>query len=374
VCFPRRLRYGHPVNLGRGAKAVVLVAALVGVGAGIKLSAPVLVPFLLAMFIATVTAPLALWMVDRGVPRVLAVILTVLIDLGALAGFAALVGTSFNAFYAQLPQYQRQLAQLIQEAYAWAATYGVQVQEPFSMWGDPREILSLITSLLGSIANIVSNLVLVLLIVVFMLFEATGIREKLARVLVPESLARIRGAAREVNKYLLVKTGTSLATGILAGVWCAVWDVDLPLLWGLLAFVLNYIPTVGSIIASIPPILLATLQFGPGRALAVLTGYLVINFTIGNFLEPRIFGRALGMSPLFIFLSIVLWGWLLGPVGALLSVPLTMTLKIFLANTEDGHWLSVLLEPTRQFKDADGVATQGAPKVGHAGAADSSTP
>jgi AI-2 transport protein TqsA len=366
------LRYGRGVSFGRGAKAVVLVAALVAVGAGIKLASPVLVPFLLAMFIAVVTAPLALWLADRGVPRVLAVIITVLVDLGALGAFGALVGTSFNALYVQLPKYQRQLTELIQEGYTWLATYGVQVQEP--LWGDPRELLALVTSLLGSLANILSNLVLVLLIVVFMLFEATGIREKLARVLVPDSLSRIQGAAREVNKYLLVKTGTSLATGILAGVWCYAWDVDLPLLWGLLAFLLNYIPTVGSIIASFPPILLALLQFGPGRALVVLAGYLVINFTIGNFLEPRIFGRALGMSPLFIFLSIVLWGWLLGPVGALLSVPLTMTLKIFLANTEDGHWISVLLEPARTFKREGLLEARNKPDVGHAGAADSSTP
>jgi AI-2 transport protein TqsA len=367
------VRYGQGVTLGRGAKAVVLVAAVVAVCAGIKLAAPVLIPFLLAMFIATVTAPLALWLSDRGVPRALAVICAVLLDLGALAGFAAMVGTSFSAFYAQLPQYQRQLAELIQQGYSWLASYGMEMPEPFTVWGDPRQLFAVVTVLLGSVANIASNLVLVLLIVVFMLFEATGIREKLARVLVPESLERIRGAAREVNKYLLVKTGTSLATGILVGVWCAVWGVDLPILWGLLAFLLNYVPTVGSIIASVPPFLLALLQLGVGPAMGVMGGYIVVNFSIGNFLEPRILGRALGMSPLFIFLSIVFWGWLLGPVGALLSVPLTMTLKIFLANTEDGHWIAVLLEPVRPHRRAAARRSQGTAELG-AGAADSSTP
>lgn len=353
-----------------------MLAAVVGVCAGIKLAAPVLIPFLLALFIATVTAPLALWLAAHGVPRVLAVIVAVMLDLGAVAGFAALVGTSVSAFYEQLPVYQRELARLIERTYVWLASYGVTVPpRPFDVWGDPRQLMSLITALIGGIASAVSNLVLVLLIVVFMLFEATGLREKLARILLPGSLGRVAGAAREVNKYLLVKTATSLATGILVGVWCAVWKVDLPLLWGLLAFLLNYIPNVGSIIAAIPPTLLAILQHGLGPSMAVAAGYLVVNFTIGNILEPRILGRALGMSPLVVFLSIVFWGWLLGPVGALLSVPLTMTLKIFLANTEDGHWIAVLLEPVRTVvrspvAPADGAASE----VGHASTADSSTP
>lgn len=370
------MRYCPAVNLGRGAKVVILLAAVVGVCAGVKLAAPVLIPFLLAMFIATVTAPLVLWLADHGVPRVLAVLVALMLDLGAVAGFAALVGTSVTAFYEQLPHYQQQLARLVEQVYVWMASYGFQMPtRPFNVWGDPRQLMSLVTALIGGIASVVSNLVLVLLIVVFMLFEATGAREKLSRILLRESLDRVAGAAREVNKYLLVKTATSLATGILAGVWCAVWDVDLPLLWGLLAFLLNFIPTVGSIIAAVPPMLLGLLQHGLGPSMAVAAGYLVVNFTIGNFLEPRILGRALGLSPLVVFLSIVFWGWLLGPVGALLSVPLTMTLKIFLANTEDGHWIAVLLEPVRpKRRPLTAPAAGQPPGVSHASTADSSTP
>lgn len=372
------MRYFRGVNLGRGGKAVVLVAAVVGVCAGIKLAAPILVPVLLAAFIATVTAPLALWLSKHGVPRVLGVLIAVLLDLGFVAGFAALVGTSFNAFYEQLPQYQQRLGQMVEHAYVWMASYGLEVPaQPLNVWADTRQIMSVVTSLLGSIASVLSNLVLVLLIVVFMLFEAMGLRDKLARVLVSESMGRVAGAAREVNKYLLVKTATSLATGILVGVWCAVWKVDLPLLWGLLAFLLNYIPTIGSIIAAVPPMLLALLQHGLGTSFAVGAGFLVVNFAVGNFLEPRILGRALGMSPLVVFLSIVFWGWLLGPVGALLSVPLTMTVKVFLANTEDGHWVAVMLEPVRPAKRppiaAAGERTSSS-SVAPASPADSSTP
>lgn len=372
------MRYGFAVNLGRGAKVVVLLAAVVGVCAGVKLAAPVLIPCLLALFVTTVTAPLALWLAQRGVPRSLAVIVAILLDLGAVAGFVALVATSVTSFYQKLPQYQQQLTNLFQQTYVWLASYGIDVPtRPFNFLGDPRQLVSVITTLIGSIASAATYVLLVLLIVVFMLFETVGLRAKLARVLTQESLARVAGAAREVNKYLLVKTATSLATGILVGIWCVVWHVDLPLLWGLLAFLLNFIPNVGSIIAAIPPVLLALLDEGLAPAMAVAAGFLGVNFTIGNIIEPRVMGRALGMSSLVVFLSIVFWGWLLGPVGALLSVPLTMVLKIFLANTEDGHWIAVMLEPVHPTRHPPLAPADPAPaNVGPAAGAraDSSTP
>ena len=183
------------------------------------------------------------------------------------------------------------------------------------------------------------------LIVAFMLYEATGLREKLSRIATPNQIQELSAAAREVNTYLVAKTVLSLLTGVLVFVWCWWRDVDVPLLWGLLAYLLNYIPTVGQIIAAVPAIALAWLQLGPGEALVVAAGFGAINLAIGA-VEPRVMGDALGLSALVVLVSMVVWGWLLGPVGALVSAPLTMVIKHTLAHSEQLRWMAELLGPT----------------------------
>jgi predicted PurR-regulated permease PerM len=146
-----------------------------------------------------------------------------------------------------------------------------------------------------------------------------------------------------VNHYLFIKTWISLLTGLVAGVLCWAIGVDFPLLWGLLAFLLDYVPNIGSIIAAVPPVLLALVQLGPGQALAVLVGYLIINNVLGNFVEPRFMGEGLGLSSFAVLLSLVFWGWVLGPVGMLLSIPLTMAVKIAMEEQPNMRWISLLL-------------------------------
>jgi len=147
----------------------------------------------------------------------------------------------------------------------------------------------------------------------------------------------------EIQRYLMIKTAVSLATGILVGAGMLALGVDYPLLWGLTAFVFNYVPSVGSIIASVPPILLTLIDNGIGQALLVMVVYLAVNVTLGNFVEPHLMGRRFGISTLVVILSLIFWGWLWGPVGMLLSVPLTMIVKIMLESTEDFRWVAVLI-------------------------------
>ncbi|MBA7685918.1 AI-2 transport protein TqsA [subsurface metagenome] len=149
---------------------------------------------------------------------------------------------------------------------------------------------------------------------------------------------------------MAIKTLVSLATGVLVTIWIAIIGVDYPLLWGLLAFALNYVPNIGSIIAAIPVVLLATIQLGIIQAVAVAIGYLAVNLVMGNVIEPRFMGRGLGLSTLVVFLSLIFWGWILGPVGMLLSVPLTITAKIALDSSEETRWIGVLLGPQRAAK------------------------
>jgi predicted PurR-regulated permease PerM len=180
---------------------------------------------------------------------------------------------------------------------------------------------------------------------VFMLLEAAGFPRKL-RAALANPLANLDRWAQimtEVQRYLAIKTGISLVTGMIVGLGVWLIGVDFPMLWALTAFLLNYIPNVGSIIAAVPAVLVAGVQLGVGHALATAVVYVVANTVMGNVVEPQLMGRKLGLSPLVVFLSLVFWGWVWGPVGMLLSVPLTMIVKIMLEQSDDFRWVAVLL-------------------------------
>jgi len=211
---------------------------------------------------------------------------------------------------------------------------------------NPSEALDVAQGVLLAVAALVSNSFMVLVTIVLILFEAAGFPDKLhAAFGDPSGSQRYTKIKREIQHYLGIKTLVSLATGLFIGVALWLIGVDFALLWGVLAFLLNYIPTLGSIIASIPPTLLATVQFGPGPGLAVAGVFLAVNIVMGNFVEPYFMGRRLGLSTLVVFMSLVFWGWVWGPLGMLLSVPLTMILKIMLENNRELRWVSVLLGP-----------------------------
>ncbi len=340
------------MKLGPGAKTVLMLAGVVIVVAGLKLAASMFVPLVTAVFITVVSMPVVRALTARRVPRWAAIMLAVLLDLTILVGVGALVGGSLNEFYERVPYYQERMAALTFDAAQWVDHHGLHIDaDRIGHAVDQVGLMSLVADLFQRLTSLVSKALLVALLVLFMLFESGPWRIKLAYVLhsPTQDLPRFAVATKEVQTYLVVKSGLSVVTGGLCGGWVAICGVDFPLLWGLLAFLLNYIPTLGMFIATIPPVVVALVQFGPGSALLVLAGYGVINFTLGNLVEPRVMGRALGLSPLVVFTSMVFWGWLWGPVGALLAVPLTMTIKIVMANTEDLRWAAVLLGSAEWF-------------------------
>jgi predicted PurR-regulated permease PerM len=190
-----------------------------------------------------------------------------------------------------------------------------------------------------------ANLFLIILTIVFMLFEAQSMPRKfhLALDAPDKRLQQIDKFLQSVNQYMVIKTLVSLATAVVVGIGLTIIGVDYALLWAVIAFLFNYIPNIGSIIAAIPAVLLAFIQMGPGAA--GITGLLYVgtNMVMGNMVEPRFMGRGLGLSTLVVFLSLIFWGWLLGSVGMLLSVPLTMIVKIGLESSQSGSWLATLL-------------------------------
>jgi predicted PurR-regulated permease PerM len=205
--------------------------------------------------------------------------------------------------------------------------------------------MRLTASLLSGLGSALSNIFLILLTVAFILVEAESFPVKLKAAFGRRQLG-VRPFMQfidDINHYVVVKTGVSIGTGILTGVWLAVLGVDYPVLWGFLSFLLNYVPNLGVVIAAVPPVLLALIQYGFTKALLVAVGYLAVNIVVGTFMEPRIVGRGVGLSTLVVFLSLVFWGSIFGLVGMVLCVPITMTLKFALENNEQTRWLAVLL-------------------------------
>lgn len=333
-----------------GAAAVLLIG-------GMRVAAPVLVPVLLAAFIAIAAIPALLWLTRQGVPRTAGLLIIVALICALLAAFVLVVTSAVEELTVALPTYQQRFEALQTSVLSTLDRLGVELPEQTQP--EASSLFSIVATSASSLAGVVSNLFLIVLIVVFILAEASGFGDKLRVAIGRPSadLGRYTTIVAEVQKYLLVKTLTSAATGGILFVWMALLELDFTVLWATTAFVFNFIPTLGSIIASIPPISIALLQHGPASAVAVAVGFLAVNMIIGNILEPRVMGRTLGMSPLVVLLSMIFWGWVLGTVGALLAVPLTMILKITMENSDEFRWLAVLLGPAVKKTDIPAPAS-----------------
>ena len=330
----------------QSSRVLISLAAFVIVVAGMRAAEPLLTPFLLSALIAMICTPPMFWLQKNKVPTGLAVLLVVIgvMVTGLLIG--TFVGSSLNDFAKAAPTYQARLKEETLALFAWLNSLGIDTSSQILIeYFDPAKAMQMVASSLKQVGGLLTNTFLILLTVVFILLEASGFPFKLRAALNnPESsLPRFAEISDNVKNYLSIKTIFSLITGLLVTVWLFVLGVDFPLLWGLVAFLLNYVPNIGSIIASVPAVLLAFVQFGLSRALLAAAGYVAINIVLGSILEPRFMGRGLGLSTLVVFLSLVFWGWVLGPVGMLLSVLLTMIVKIALESREETRWIGILL-------------------------------
>jgi len=345
----------HPQKLPSSAAFLVTTAAFVILVAGLREAQPILVPFLLSAFIAVIAMPPLVFLQHRHIPKGLALTLVIggVVGVGMLMG--ALVGSAVDDFSAQLPTYQAKLEVQMVSLLNWLAGMGIEIsREVVNNLLDPAKAMKMAAQGLNTLGGLLTNAFLILLTVIFILLEASSFPTKLRLIFDdPEhSFGQLERFTDNIKRYMAIKTGTSLFTGIVVAVWLWVIGVDYPVLWGTLAFLLNYVPNIGSIIAAIPALLLALVQLGPGAVLWSALGYLVVNNLVGNVIEPRFMGRGLGLSTLVVFLSLVFWGWVLGPVGMFLSVPLTMTLKIALDSSEETRWIAILLGSEVDEKEA----------------------
>ncbi|MEC9483337.1 MAG: AI-2E family transporter [Halomonas sp.] len=327
---------------------LLALAALVIIIGGMKLGADILVPLILSLFIAVIcTAPVQ-WLQQLGLGRRTAVLITLLILGIWVVLLGSLLAGSIATFMEVLPKLEEQLLAQYYALISWAPQLGGYLQpDRITSWLDLSTLSQFVPALLDSLGSLLSQSLLIMLLVGFMLFETLHFRDKVLQALedpVP-SIRRFNEFSYNLKRYLAIKTVISLATGVLIFLSCLVIGVGFPLLWGTLAFCLNYMPNIGSALAAIPAVLLTLVmpEGGVGDAFLLSLAYLVVNFTIGNLIEPRVMGHTLGLSTLVAFLSLVIWGWILGPVGMLLSVPLTMTLKIALNSHPETRWLAQML-------------------------------
>jgi predicted PurR-regulated permease PerM len=330
------------------AKVLLLAAAFVIVIAGLKAAASLVTPFLLAVFIAVLAAP-ALHLLRRiGLPNWAAMLIVVALLLGIGGGVIALFTGSLNQFNTTLPEYQERLSGVSADLVTWLDVHGLHIsRQTLDSLVDPSRVLGIAGNLIRGLGGVLTNALLILLTVVFILSEAAGLPHKLHRALPSpdETLADLSEIMHTINHYMAIKTSTSLITGVVIWAWLTWIGVDFAVLWGMLAFLLNFVPNIGSVIAAIPAVLLALVQLGLGPAVVALAGYMVVNITIGSLVEPRIMGHGLGLSTLVVFTSLIFWGYVLGPAGMLLSVPLTMAVKIALDANPSTRPIAILLGP-----------------------------
>jgi predicted PurR-regulated permease PerM len=322
-------------------------AAFIIVVAGMRAAEAILVPLLIAGFLAIISTSPVFWLKGKNIPAPAAVFLVILGVLSLGFVFILVIGTSLEDFSKAIPRYQTRLTQAMGPLLDWIQGLGVQLNKELLLKSiDPGASMRLAGRMLSGLGGILTNSFLIMLTVIFILLEASSFQQKVRAAFGDPkgTLVQFSKITEAVNNYLVIKTIVSLGTGIIVASWVAMLGIDFPVIWGLLAFLLNFIPNLGSIIAAVPPVLLGFIQFGIGRAFLVAVGYVVVNIVFGNIVEPKLMGRKLGLSTLVVFLSLVFWGWVWGPVGMLLSVPMTMVVKIALESSPSSHGLSILLD------------------------------
>lgn len=323
----------------------IVMASVVIVLAGIKSASVIIVPFLLSLFIAIILSPLYKYFKSKGIADILSVTLVITVFILFLAFIAKLVGTSVHDFSANIDTYTQKLSVYYQIIARYADSLGIGIStDDIANLINMKQAMTFATSIIQNMGAMFTNGFIIILTVVFMLLESQYFVKKVELIDEhKETMAHIETIFSKIKNYMVLKALISLLTGAI--VWISLYflGTDYAFLWAVLAFMLNFIPNIGSIIAAIPAVLITLVQLGGMSAFIVVILYTVINVVIGSILEPKIMGKGLGLSTLIIFLSLMFWGWLLGVVGMLLSIPLTIMAKIIFDANKNTRWIGILL-------------------------------
>ena len=322
------------------------IAALIIIIAAVRYAELLINPLLMAFFIFIICAPLIGWLKKKKVPESLAILFVILLIFTFYGLFIQLISTSLSLFLKDAPKYQQGLSEVLISARDFLDNIGINLAilgQAGSM--DPSKIMQFTTRIFSSLSEMLSQEITFIFLTIFLLAEVDSIAVKI-KVIAKNSkysLEYLLIIGKSIRHYLSIKTLTSLITGILVGVLLALIGVDYPVLWGLVAFLLNYIPTIGSIIAAIPATFISIIQLGFPASFLTIGVYLAINLIIGNIIEPKMMGKGLGLSTFIVFFSLIFWGFILGYVGMFLSIPLMIVIKIMLENNPKTKWIAALL-------------------------------
>lgn len=335
-------------NQTRAFQTVMILAGLVVLVQGMMFAKTILIPCMLAVVLTIMLVGPSRWLIGKGVPKWLATILILSVFILVCLFMVVLVEKSIQDFTQNIPEYSKKLKGIAEKVVSFTNSKGIHLgNEKLVDMLNPQSAMKFTGTFFSGLSAVATNGFLVILTVMFILVESSGFAGKIAKIPgdTAKRLAAMNAFTSSVQQYLLIKTMVSLLTGVLVAISLLVIGVDYPVLWGVLAFGFNFVPNIGSIIAAIPAVLLALVELGPLGAAIAASCYLVINIVVGNFIEPRFMGEKLGLSTLVVFLSLIFWGWVFGPVGMLLSVILTMKVKIALDSKDETAWLGMLLGP-----------------------------
>ena len=345
---PRRLPRMRPQLLLTGIIAVILAFA------AFQQMESVLKPILFAWILTVILSPMVRFMTSRKIPSAIAITFALLFSLFLLVVAGVFVNGRINSFVAAYDEYSKKFIGLIGLFTSKMPDWAGELVQKFD-W--VNKLGRYVVALPRAVISFFSSLTIVLIIAAFMLFEQHELGPKLHCAFSSSRASRIseiiRDISGQVSRYMILQIIISAATGIC--VWLALWalEIDFAGTWGMLAFILNFIPTIGSIIASIPPILIALIQYAPGNywpAILTSLALLTIQMTIGNVISPRVMGNNLNLSPVVVLISLLFWAWLWGPAGALLSVPVTAAIKIVCDNVPPLEPIGTLLGSGRGLR------------------------
>lgn len=307
----------------------------------------ILTPLILAIFLAFLLMPTIAWMNDRKVPLYMTSVILILLIMAVVLFFGYLLSVSFNNFNNDWPVIQTELNELMQSFVLSLKNQGLQIDYPQLLKSlNLQSLTSYVGKGMQSMVGIISNLVIIFFVTLFLVIEAKRFEEKSIHIYGEENplINSFTQIARQIQRYILWKTIISFITGVIVYVILLAFNIKFAMLWGILTFVLNYIPTVGSILATLPPVLLALLQYSPIGAFFLLAVLVLVQSLIGNFIEPRIMGKELNLSPLVVFVNMILWGLLWGGVGMILSTPLLVAIKVVVSYSSNFEKVMRLLE------------------------------
>jgi predicted PurR-regulated permease PerM len=346
--------------LPRGVVLLVGAAAATIAVTGVRATADIVAPIFLALVLTVLVHPLRGRLARAHVPGWAASMVCVAIVYSIFVGLTVSLAISAARFAQLLPGYQDQLGQTVKDVTTWLDSLGVPVERLGSALDslDLSRLTSLVSGLLGGLWGILSNLIFMGTVVLFLTFDASAFSRHLERLSQqrPALATALTTWASGTRTYLLVSTVFGLIVAVLDTAALALLGVPVPLLWGLLSFITNYIPNIGFVIGLVPPAILGLLEGGPGQFLQVIAVYSVINLVIQSVIQPKFVGDAVGLSTTLTFVSLVFWAWILGPLGALLAIPLSLFVKALLVDADPAaSWVQPLL--SNRAEPQSGIVT-----------------